>query len=129
MQSIMLKLICIRILGSLPYGYYLESNKYVPERMLNSIDKKSSAMMASGLHQLYIKYGEFVSEMHSKIEHREDENDDEQALTMDQIKRPLILVFYLWGITLVVFIIENLVYYIKKRSRWFFLIWLILFDS
>lgn len=117
MQSIMLKLICIRILGSLPYGYYLESNKYVPERMLNSIDKKSSAMMASGLHQLYIKYSEFVFEMHSKIEHREDENDDEQALTMDQLKRPLILVFYLWGITLVVFIIENSVYYIKKRSR------------
>lgn len=91
------------------------SEHYVPNTVLKSIDRKSSLMMSSGLHHFYTKYSEFMMEMRSKIEHREENDEESQALTMEQLQRPLVVIFYLWGGSLGIFIIEILIYHFKKH--------------
>lgn len=91
--------------------FYLQSNHYVPDRMLKNIDKTTSLMMESGLHQLYTSMTDFKQKLVDRV-YAIVESEDFRALTMEQLKRPLILLFCLWGVALIVFIAETI------ASKW-----------
>lgn len=107
--------------GEINSQYYLESSHYVPKRLITSIDKATSSIMANGLHQFYMTFCDFkqklIERTHSYLQSDDDDDDDDQALTMKQLKRPLILLLGMCAITVLVFIAEIVVYKWNNRRR------------
>lgn len=95
---------------------YLQSEYYVPERILEEINEATSSMMASGLHQFYTSLATFKNNLVERAYSIVDD-DCTEALTMEQLKRPLILLFCLWGVALIVFIGESIVSKWKLRNQ------------
>lgn len=104
------------ILGAISAAFYLQSDHYVPERLLNKIDKRTSAMMENGMHQFYTSFTNFLRKLFARQFARSDD-DDSQALTMSQLKRPMIFIFGLWGVAIIVFIAEIIIFKWKNRSH------------
>lgn len=97
--------------GAINSQYYLESGNYVPERMTNRIDRTTSLMTENGLYQFYLSLAAFKQKFVDRAYLDEDE-DDFQALTMGQLKRPMILLFCLWAVAMTLFMAEVII------SKW-----------
>lgn len=98
-------------LDAIPTQYYLESNNYVPERVQNRIDLSTSWMIESGMHSFYRTFSDYLMEIISKIFRGQQIEEDDAALTMEQLGRPLKLVLFLFGLAFIVFICEILTHY------------------
>lgn len=74
-------------------------------------------MEQSGLHRFYTSSAEYDQNLAEKGYFNDEmhEQDDLQALTLEQFNRPLIFFLWLWGIVVVIFIGEILVY---KWMNW-----------
>lgn len=100
--------------------YYLTSKKYVPERLKQKIDMTTNSMMENGLHQFYKSFSTFLMDLIENRNFNQDNNDEDniQALTMEQLKIPLIIFIVLLGLSSIVFVIEVIVYHFNRlRSR------------
>lgn len=82
--------------------------------MLKMINKATISIAENGLHQFYDSFSAFQQSIIER-DHLEPEDEDIQALTVDQLWRPMILVFYLWGVTIVICIEEIIAF---KRKHW-----------
>lgn len=73
--------------------------------MLKKINKATSSIAENGLHQFY---DSFIAFQRNFIErdHLKQQDEDIQALTVEQLRRPMILVFFLWGVAIVIRIAE-----------------------
>lgn len=65
--------------------------------------------MENGLHQFYGSLTAFQQKLRKPTDYKH-EHEENAALTMEQLIRPMILVFYLWGLATAVFIAELVVY-------------------
>lgn len=92
------------------------TSEHVPERVLQKIDKTTSAMMESGLYPFYSSFSEFLSEFRMK-QILNDDADDAYALTMEHLKIPLVIYLSLISFAFIIFIIELIVYKVKKIYR------------
>lgn len=90
-------------------------NGYASERTLKKIDKVTSSMMSSGLYQFYISFAEYKQKLAERVKSAQDEDDNFRALTMDQLKRPMLFIFGLWSLAVVIFIMEHI---ISKWKHW-----------
>lgn len=90
---------------------------YVPDRLLEKINRLTASMMESGLYDFYTSMAEF--DRHLRLKDLEiDEDDELKPLTFDHMKRVMILFLFLIGIAVIVFILE--VYLLKWITfvRW-----------
>lgn len=102
--------------------FYLGSDHHVTEQQLRKIDRATSSMMSSGLYEFYTSYAEFKRRIMKPWcvgpcpRHTHDSDDDDlQVLTMEQLRRPMMLIFGLWALAAVIFVIE---YIISKVNNW-----------
>lgn len=96
------------IVGSLQSSFYMAANDHVTDRLKNKIDRATSAMMENGLHQFYKSFTAYLTEMRAqKLKRTED--DELHALTIDDLKGPLIFCSYLLSFILFVFFIEVII--------------------
>lgn len=101
----------ISISGALNSQFFLESDNVVSQRTLQTIDKATSSMMENGFYRFYISIASFTQQLIER-EYLEQNEEEFQALTVDQLKRPLMLLFALFGVSVIVFIIEHII------SKW-----------
>lgn len=105
----------IHISGAVRNQFYLESKHYIPERFMTKINGMTSSLMANGLLNFYNSFAIFKQKciQGDLIE----ENDDHQALKMEQLKRPMILVFGLWAVATIIFVVEAITFKWKNRRN------------
>lgn len=74
-------------------------------------------MMESGLYQFYTTLAAFKLKLMERSFWSDDDDDDDdmQALTVQQLKRPMILLFCLWAVAKAIFIAEMIV---SKFNKW-----------
>lgn len=94
--------------------------RYGPERQRKKIDKSSSALMESGLHQFYTSFSAYKQKLSGRKSPNPEEDDDLRVLTMPQMRRPLILIFGRWALAIIIFMTE-LLYSILCNCSSFFL--------
>lgn len=100
--------------GAVDLQFYLKSEQYVPERMLNKINKATSLITENGLSQFYLSTGVFKE----KLAVRNIQNGERaafQALKLEQLKLPLILISCLLGVALGLLFVEIIIY--KRRNQ------------
>lgn len=91
--------------------------------MESIIDEQTSGLMKYGLNWFYKFLTNFFMKMHAeKIlfhdEHVFDIDDEDiQALSFEQIKKPFVLFLCCSILTLIAFIIEIIIYEFKKRRH------------
>lgn len=102
-------------IGGIATYYYYQSDRYIPDRMLERIEKASSSMMENGLYQFFTSFVAFQRKLFEQSYNSKSDEDDMLPLTFEQLIRPLFLVFSLWGISIVIFAIEIMVY---KWRNW-----------
>lgn len=112
----MLKSCLYHISGAVGSRFYLVSDHYVSDLMLEKIDQTTSSMMESGLHAFYLSLTAFKQKC---IEHLylSQTDDDFRALTSGQLRRPMIFIFGLWSIAIIFFIAEIIILKWKNRGR------------
>lgn len=97
--------------------YFLKSNyDYVPIRLMNKIDTVTESIAENGLKTFYISMDTFKRNFFQKtfLEHEVDESE---ALTLDQLKRPMMLVFILWGVAIIIHLIQKFVFKLTDPMR------------
>lgn len=76
------------IAGTMSSNFYLTSDHYASDQLLNKIDSATSLLAESGLHKFYTSFIEFKGELNSRDPSRQQvDNDEIQALTMEQLKK------------------------------------------
>lgn len=82
---------------------------------MEKIDKTTSSLMANGLYQFYSSFATFTQKciQGDLIE----KDDDDRALKMEQLRRPMILVFGLWAVAAIIFVGEVIVNKWKSRRN------------
>lgn len=92
--------------------FVLESNHYVTERLLKKIDRLTSSMIENGLHQYFAATDAFKRNFHD-IEYSNVKDEEFKELTIDQLKRPMILMVGLVILATVILIIQIIVFKLK----------------
>lgn len=97
--------------------YSIAGYKYISQRTINKIDKMTSFLMESGLDRYYRSFADFLFKLYSRNIYNEAKNDV-QPITIQFMRGPLILYFYMLGFASIIFMIEFIPYhFIKLRSR------------
>lgn len=73
--------------------------------------------MENGLKGFYESFGKFLFWIRKRKFVKEDDEESVQALTMQHLEIPLIGFFIFLGTSLIVFLIEIMVYQFKKRRQ------------
>lgn len=107
---------CVNIPGVINIEFILQSDHYVPDRMLKEIDNVTVSMMESGLIHLYRSLATFKQKLVDRA-FTIANVDNFRALTMEQLNRPLVLLFCLWGAAMIVFVIETIIFKWKVYNR------------
>lgn len=108
---------CCFCSGAVSSPYYLVSDHYIPDRMLKKIDRTTSAMMENGLNQFFSAFTEFKRKLVARANLNIADEDDFQALSIDQLKKPVILMVGFCGIAVIIFIVEVIIFKVKQRNR------------
>lgn len=103
--------------GAINTHFYLETKHQVSRRVFEKIDRATSFMMQSGLYRFYNSLAEYDWKLSGQENSsaRKNDGDELQAVTMEQFKRPLMLLLSVWGIVVAIFIGEILV---SKWNNW-----------
>lgn len=96
----------------------MKSDHYVPERFIKKVDKMTSSLAESGLYTFFVSFSEFSRKFVERAYLNREEEDEEnmQVLTVKQLQRPMILIFYLWGLAVITFVAEII---LVKLRKWF----------
>lgn len=94
--------------GAVRYQFYLDSNRYISERFIKKVDTLTSSIMENGLYQFFVRISDFKRKFILRDD-SSDDDDDTEVLTIQQLKRPMILVFCLWSAAIFIFIAEIIV--------------------
>lgn len=95
------------------FPYFLESDHYVPNQLLDKIDTVSKSIAENGLQKFYMSMDIFMRNF-IKQKILNDEVDESEALTLVQLKRPLMLVFILWTVAIIIHLMQMIVLKIKN---------------
>lgn len=109
-------------LGEFPYRHLVTSNQCISERTINKIDKVSSSMAEHGFYQFYQSLVDFqqnwmVVEV-GMITHKDNYEVNLEPITIEQLKKPIIIALCLNGIATILFVAEICVYkWLQWRNR------------
>lgn len=112
--------------GSVPNSNYLESDQYIPERIKDKINRKTNFIMENGLEEFFSSFSSFSENLQNNMSpldedgdrdyyDDDDDADDIQALTVENLRGPMIMVLCLSAFSCFIFLIEILVFELKKR--------------
>lgn len=102
--------------GPLQWPYYLTSNKYVPERMKNKIDKRTSSIMENGLHQFYENLSAYLEKLRAqKLLNSEEDDGNNHAINMGDLKSALMFCAYVLMFAWFMLLLEVIMY--KQQMR------------
>lgn len=101
--------------GALYAQYYLESDRYISERMLKKVDKATSSMAENGLHRFYTSLSDFRQQLLNRNQLIREEEEAIHALTLQQIQKITFYLFLYWCISAIAFIAEII---ISKWKKW-----------
>lgn len=101
--------------GALYAQYYLESDRYISERMLKNVDKATSSIVENGLHQFYTSLSDFKQQLLNRNQLIQEEEEAVHALTMQQLQKILFYMLLHLCIGAIVFIAEII---ISKWKKW-----------
>lgn len=97
-------------------SFFLVSDHYVTERLSKIINKATSLMIEHGLYSFFTSINDFKRNiLFRENSNHDDIDDDDRALTLEQLKRPIILIVCLWTAALFAFVVEVI---IDKFSAW-----------
>lgn len=109
------------ILGSLQLTYYLNSKHYISQRFIEKIDETKLFLLENGLGHFFESFSDFLFHLRVKcfnhINQLEANYDHDFILTVDKLKPTLIYLACMLTISLIIFIIEVIVYQVKKRHN------------
>lgn len=77
----------------------------------------TSSLMANGLYRFYDSFAIFTQKCIEADSNDGDDDDDDRALKMEQLRRPMMLVFGLWAVAVVLFVAEVIVKKWKSRRN------------
>lgn len=100
--------------GSIPTVFNLRNNENenIPNRMIQRINKAMVSMIENGFYTFYKSFAKFLDEsICEKFNQMHD--DDAVALTVEQLKIPLIIYFILLGLASVFLTMEIIIHRIK----------------
>lgn len=101
--------------GSIHYPYHLTSENYISDQMKQKINRITSIMMENGIHQQIQSYNHWA---HVIGICGANEEVDLITFTLEQLKRPMMLIISLWTFTALIFIAEISVHkWINWRKR------------
>lgn len=83
--------------------------------MLKKVDKTTSSMMENGLSQFFLSFTEFKRKILHRANSDAEDDDDFKAMSFEQLKRPLILLFGICGMAIVIFIVEVIIFRCGNR--------------
>lgn len=124
-------LICSLITGTVKSPLFLTSKHFVPERIMNQIDKRTQWMLEGGFNQFYDSLGKHLAKVRAR---RRRFNDDEEyggdnfgdyddavpALSIGYFLITLQFLLIYEGIALIILIVEIIVYNFNwRRNRRF----------
>lgn len=93
---------------------FLESQDLIPSRYRKKFNKVTSSMIESGLYRFYTSFADYKFKLRRRI-HSSEDDENFQALTIQQLRRPMVLIFGLWTLSIVVFIAEHIFH---KWQNW-----------
>lgn len=109
--------IYISFVGSVQMPYYMAGSQDVPEHIKMKVEKATSSMIESGFYQFYEGFAMFITKLLAKnLPSIEADDDEWRALTVDNLKAPLIFCLCLMGFAWFVFILEILIHKIKMMK-------------
>lgn len=100
------------MVGSIISPFFLESDHYIADRTMKMIDKTTSSMMENGLFKFYTSLASFKQKF---IERNSQHENDFQALSMNELKRPMKLLLGLCAFATFIFLFE---FAISKWRNW-----------
>lgn len=105
-------------LGEFYDRYVLTSDQYISERMIAKIDKVTNSMAEHGFYQFYQSWMEFERKFLSRSAGIFDVEFELKPITIEQLRKPSIIVLCLNGLAVVIFVAEILVFkWLKSRNR------------
>lgn len=93
--------------------FALDSNHYVTERLVRKIDGLTSLMIENGLNEYFASMDAFKRNFHD-MKYSRVKDEEFKELTIDQLKRPMILMVGLLIFATVIFIIQIIVSKLKS---------------
>lgn len=97
--------------------FYMAGSRDVPDHMRRKIDNATRSMIEHGLYQFYEGFSVLIMKLVAqKMESTELDNDEWRALTVDNLKAPLIFCTYIICFAWLVFVFEIIIYKIRKMK-------------
>lgn len=115
--------------GTVSSRLFLTSKHFVPERIINQIDRRSHLMMSGGFHRFYDSLAAHLAKVRARQRELEreatdgggvvDDDDDEdfQSFTFKQFVGVMLQRFAWLGLASLVFVIEIITHLIKQRNQ------------
>lgn len=99
--------------GAVVAQYFIQSDHYVPESTKMKIDQTTSSMMEYGFHRFYLSFAAYKEKLSDRLRPSSDD-DDFRPLTIEQLKRPLVVILYIMMMSAVIFVAEVVISKCKK---------------
>lgn len=97
--------------------YYINSNEYVPERVIEKIYKSTSSIMENGLNQFYESYSAFLFKLRGRTVIGDDIKHKTIYAHSVSMQGPLIMYLFNLILSLVVFMVEVIIHVITQRHH------------
>lgn len=109
--------------------YYVTSKYYIPERSIEKIQQATQTIVENGLSRFFESFSDFLFQLNMnsfkysdfktqlEIDYDNDIINTDIILTVDKLKPALIFLVCMMTLSLIVFIIEVIVYHVKKRQN------------
>lgn len=69
-------------------------------------------MVEYGFHEFYLSLAAYKEKLSDRV-HASQDDDDFRPLTFEQLKRPLIVILYILMVSVVVFVVEIVIFMLK----------------
>lgn len=102
--------------GEIHHSYYLSYDGFVPKNLKKRLERVTHAMMENGLEQFYWTYARFTGLINYRFVINEYEETNNQILGLEQFYIFLAIYGIFISIAIVVFVIELIVYRLKRTN-------------
>lgn len=89
--------------------YFLESDHHPSDRTVEKIDRITAEMLENGLYRFYLSMAAYKQQLNKRAYLSQNTDNHAMALTLDQMKRPLIIYLSVLATAMIIFVIEQVV--------------------
>lgn len=95
--------------GIVQSQYFLESDHHPSDRTVEKIDRITAEMLENGLYRFYLSMATYKQQLNKRAYLSQNTDNHAMALTLDQMKRPLIIYLSVLATAMIIFVIEQVV--------------------